>query len=188
MICLPLDYLNGWMFGINASRVREELSGRLLRYQRDCYRILADAFFNRSLQPADSPAVASLAQIREMALAIAEMAAQQMEYERRVATTESRLDRAAVVVGDLGRRVTTLEKRLHPGNAITEEQAAEVQAAVQALALLLTEQEKGKNHYQGVFAELHRRFGVTSYKLIPQTKYPAVLEFLEAWREKAIQR
>ena len=25
MICLPLEYLNGWLFGINASRVREEL-------------------------------------------------------------------------------------------------------------------------------------------------------------------
>jgi hypothetical protein len=29
---------------------------------------------------------------------------------------------------------------------------------------MLTRQEKGKNHYQGIFAELHRRFGVPSYK------------------------
>lgn len=25
MLCLPLDYLNGWMFGVNASRVKPEV-------------------------------------------------------------------------------------------------------------------------------------------------------------------
>ena len=34
MLCLPIDYLNGWLFGINANRVKENVRDRLLRYQR----------------------------------------------------------------------------------------------------------------------------------------------------------
>lgn len=43
-ICLPLDYLNGWLFGINAERVRPEIRERVIRYQENCYRVLAEAF------------------------------------------------------------------------------------------------------------------------------------------------
>jgi hypothetical protein len=49
---------------------------------------------------------------------------------------------------------------------------------------VLTHKE-GKNQYQSVFAELYRRFGVSSYKLIRQEQYKAVLAFLEDWRGAA---
>ena len=39
--CLPLDYLNGWLFGIDTNRCREEIRPRLIEYQRECYRALA---------------------------------------------------------------------------------------------------------------------------------------------------
>lgn len=184
MLCLPLRYLNGWLFGVNASRVRKELSDRVIRYQKECYEVLANAFIERPL-PAESPTITSLQQIREMGLAIVQMAEQQIEFERRVGATENRLDRAAVVVGELGRRVTSLERRLSPGSIISDEQAAEVQTAVHALGMMLTEQDKSKNQFQGIFHELHRRFGVSSYKLIPQDRYAAVLAFLQEWSERA---
>jgi len=44
MMCLPLDFLNGWLFGVNANRVRDDIRPMLLRYQRECYRVLAAAF------------------------------------------------------------------------------------------------------------------------------------------------
>src|SRR5688572_646717 len=95
-LCLPLDYLNGWLFGINATRVKEELRTRLIQYQRECYQVLASTFSQRPL-PAESPNITALTQIREMGLAIVQMAEQQIEFERRIGTTENRLDRAAVV-------------------------------------------------------------------------------------------
>jgi hypothetical protein len=186
MVCLPLKYLPGWLFGVNAARVREELRDKILRYQDECYDALAVAFMPSSVTVADSPAMTSLAQIREMGLAIVRMAEQQMEYERRITTTESRLDRAAAIVGQIQNRLTAVERKLAPGNPITDEQASEVQAAVHGLAMLLTEQDMGKNHFQGIFNELHRRFGVTSYKLIPQGKYADVLAFLREWRDRAV--
>jgi hypothetical protein len=44
-----------------------------------------------------------------------------------------------------------------------------------------------RSPYQGIFAELYRRFGVSSYKLIPQAKYQAVLTFLDDWRQRAVR-
>lgn len=43
MICLPLDYMCGWLFGSNADRVKPEVRGRLIRYQRECYAVLSEA-------------------------------------------------------------------------------------------------------------------------------------------------
>lgn len=183
MVCLPLEYLNGWLFGINASRVREELRERLIRYQRDCYRVLSQAF----QAPAVSSSSSSLAQIRDMALAIANMAEQQMLLESRVTVTEQRIERAAQVVGDMSRRLSSLESRLSPGSQITEEQAAEISQRVKALAGLLQERAPGKNYYQSIFGELYRRYGVSSYKLIRESQYPQVLAFLDSWRAGALE-
>jgi hypothetical protein len=39
--CLPLDLLNGWLFGIDASRVKPEIRDRVIQYQRECFHVLA---------------------------------------------------------------------------------------------------------------------------------------------------
>jgi hypothetical protein len=181
LLCLPLEYLNGWLFGINASRVKEELRERLIRYQKECYRVLAQAFQGTAVSSPSS----ALAQIRDMALAIANMAEQQMLLEQRVTTTEGRLDKAAVVVGDLSKRLGRLESRLSPGAYITDEQAAEISQRVKALAGLLQEQQPGKNYYQSIFGELYRRFHVSGYRLIRQSQYAEVLAFLDEWGQGA---
>ena len=180
MVCLPLDYLNGWLFGISANRVKDELRERLIRYQRDCYRVLSQVFQGAAVSSSSS---SSLANIRDMALAIANMAEQQMLLESRVTVTEQRIERAAQVVGDMGRRLSSLESRLSPGSEITDEQAAEISQKVKALAGLLQEQAPGKNYYQSIFGELYRRYNVSSYKLIRRSQYAEVIAFLDNWRE-----
>ncbi|NJO82978.1 MAG: hypothetical protein HC828_09275 [Blastochloris sp.] len=39
--------------------------------------------------------------------------------------------------------------------------------------------------YQGIFGELYRRFGVSSYKVIRVEQYASVLAFLDEWRRAA---
>lgn len=39
-VCLPLEYLNGWLFGISTGRVKPEIRQRLEDYQRECYQVL----------------------------------------------------------------------------------------------------------------------------------------------------
>ena len=50
------------------------------------------------------------------------------------------------------------------------------------MAELLTGKDASKGHYQTIFVEFYRRFGVSRSKLIPQSRYQAVLAFLHDWR------
>lgn len=186
MVCLPLDLLPGWLFGISASRVRAELASKLNRYREECFRVLWRAFQDNTLaalSPTEraSSAPTGLVQIREMGLAIAQMAEQQLALEQRVTTHTERLDKAAQVIRAFDRRLGSLEERLQPAAYLTDAQAADVAAAVKALAELLTTRNAGKNQYQGVFAELYRRFRVSSYKQLRQDQYDDVLAFLADW-------
>jgi len=51
VICLPIEFLPGWLFGINATRVKPELKEGIIRYQRECFSILWQAFQSRALAP-----------------------------------------------------------------------------------------------------------------------------------------
>jgi hypothetical protein len=190
-MCLPLEFLNGWLFGVNPSRVKPDLKDKIIRYQRECYKVLWQIFQEEasvvvdSVEVASSASVVALEQIRDMGLAIARMAEQQLEMEQRLT---SRLDRAAKVVGDIQRRLGVVERKLYPPALITDDQAEEVSASVKALAELITSKDSSKNHYQGIFAELYRRFGVSSYKNIRLDQYGSVLQFLEDWRKTAREK
>lgn len=103
LLCLPLEYLSGWLFGIEARRVKPELKEKILRYRKECYRVLAQAFQADALEaaermrpPSDPDGPMTLSQIREMGLAIARMAEQQMALDNRVQTIDARLDRASI--------------------------------------------------------------------------------------------
>ena len=41
---LPLDKLNGWLFGVSVNRVKPELRDKLIQYQRECFDVLARHF------------------------------------------------------------------------------------------------------------------------------------------------
>ena len=184
MLCLPIDYLNGWLFGINANRVKENVRERLLRYQRECYQVLAQAFTGAASSSV-SPTMMALAQVREMGLAIARMAEEQMEFERRLTTTETRLEQAATVYGDLTERVATLEQRIAPGAPITEEQASQISQAVKTVAMEMSKRSR-RNEYGGVYGELYRKFGITSYKLLPANRFEEAMDFLRDWHQSLV--
>ena len=48
-LCLPLGMLNGWLFGVDANRVKPELRGAVIDYQRDCYEVLDSHFRGKAL-------------------------------------------------------------------------------------------------------------------------------------------
>ncbi len=48
-ICLPLELLPGWLFGIDANRVKPELKEKIRRYRRECYKVLWKAFQDDAL-------------------------------------------------------------------------------------------------------------------------------------------
>lgn len=178
VLCLPLDYLNGWLFGINADRVKADVREQVLRYQRECYRVLADAFLRRPASAETS--LSPLEQVREMGLAIARMAEEQIVFEQRLGTTEQRLDKAAVIVGDNRKRITSIEKRLFSAEPVSEEQASQISEAVKLIAQTISK-TSGKNEFARVYMELYREFGITSYKLLPVDDFSKAMAFLTDW-------
>jgi len=58
IVTLPLKLLNGWLFGIEAGRVKPELRETILTYQRECYDALA-AYWQqgRAINPRSEPKV-----------------------------------------------------------------------------------------------------------------------------------
>lgn len=46
MVCLPLEYLNGWLFKVQASRYRGERRKAIELYQRECYHALHSYWHN----------------------------------------------------------------------------------------------------------------------------------------------
>ena len=56
-ICLPLDMLNGWLFGVDVNRVREEIRPKLMQYQKECFGVLFRHFMPQSATSAPAPAL-----------------------------------------------------------------------------------------------------------------------------------
>lgn len=208
MLCLPLDLIPGWLFGIQPSRVKETIRPKLRRYRRECFRVLWDAF-KPEILPAVDPALAPPSREMspaEQALALAEavaaMARQQVTLERwlsahdtRLEATEDqmdiiegRLDTAAQVVGDHARRLKRIELTLAGGSTVTDAQAAAISEAVKALAYQLGKKEPDRgNPYQRVYSELYRKFRVPSYRALPLESFSAVMGWLTEWWEQVAE-
>jgi cob(I)alamin adenosyltransferase len=52
MLMMPIKFLNGWLFGIDASRVKAEAKEAVIKYQRECFEVLANHFMPK--QPASA--------------------------------------------------------------------------------------------------------------------------------------
>ena len=46
--CLKLDYLNGWLMGVDAKRVKPEARADVIDYQRECHRVLFEHFYRKT--------------------------------------------------------------------------------------------------------------------------------------------
>lgn len=182
MICLPLDLLPGWLFGISATRVRPDIAPKLTRYREECFRVLwrayqADAL--AALGTRDTAPTTGLTHLRDLGLAMVHMAEQQLALEQRVTTQDVRLDRAATLFRHFDQRLLTVEEQVHPTAFITEAQAAELSQRVKAVVTELTRHHPGPVHYQTVFGELYRRFRITSYKRLSQSQFEEAMQFLD---------
>lgn len=179
MSCLPLDFISGFLFGINASRVKPEIKDKLIRYQRECYQILAQAFQEGRLTPNPSfsellKADSEAAQAYKIAIAVAKLAQHQLLLESRLdahdsqfAAYETRLEQLEAQLGD-------------PNRHITPEQATRISQVVKAIAMELSK-KSGRNEYGGVYGELYRRYEIPSYRELPAHKYEDAISWLNDW-------
>ena len=48
MLCLPVKQLNGWLYGINANKVKPEVRQKLLNFQEECHMHLHNALSGKA--------------------------------------------------------------------------------------------------------------------------------------------
>jgi hypothetical protein len=182
MICIPLKFLPGWLFGISSSRVKEDLRDKIIRYQRESHDVLWEAFQEgrltadvafEELLNNDTPA----AQAYKLAAAIMKMARQQLVMETQLSTHTMQL-------ADHEQRLEELESTLgDPGHHITPDQAMQISQAVKTIAFEIEKRTK-KNEYGAIYGQLYRQFGITSYKQLPADKFDRAMAWLTEWYQR----
>jgi hypothetical protein len=184
MICLPLDYIAGFLFGINAGRVKPELKERVLRYQRECYKVLAEAFqegrltsepsFSELLNSADPDVV----QAYQIAQAVVNLARNQIMIEARLS---GRIEAQQTQLEDHDQRLELIEATLGDEDRyVTEKQATAINQAVRSIGLVLS-QKSGRNEYGACWGEFYRKFGVSKYRHLPAAKFDDAMKWLAEW-------
>lgn len=181
MLCLPLKYVAGWLFGINANRVKGEVRDLLIRYQEDCYDIIHAAFQqDRVAARTDSSIEALLesddptAEAYRIALAVVNIAREQL-------ILKSRLDDHELRFGNHEQRLQLLEARgQDESRYVDNAQASKISQAVKAIAIELGKRS-GRNEFGGVYGELYRRFEITGYRELPAVQYDEAIGFLRGW-------
>ncbi|MEI6043244.1 MAG: phage antirepressor N-terminal domain-containing protein [Chloroflexota bacterium] len=205
---LRLEVVPYWLSGVTISKVKPELRDKLLAYKRWVVRKVYEAFMSElgnEIQPSTN--MQNLTNLRELGLALAQLAEEQMALEHRqqlitnsqhslsqqqdataseVAELKERINNASTVVGKALARIKRLEDRTAAG-IITEEQASEISLAVKQVAGELARREqKESNPYQRVFQTLYQRYGVSSYKQIPAQKFSEAMGWLNEWYQSLL--
>ena len=178
MTVLRVDLIPLWLSGVRVKSVKETIRPKLTHFQKEAAKVLWQAFQDgrltttpeiEDLLDSNSPA----AQAYKMAMAMAELARNQLQLEARLA---SRLDAHET-------RLERLEAALPgPKNHITEDQAMQISQSVKTVALALGKRTK-RNEFGAVYGELYRKFGITSYKMLPAKKFEAAMNFLTEWHQ-----
>lgn len=95
MASLPLDYLNGWLFGVNTIRVQPEVRERLIQYQAESYQVLIEAFgqpkqkkIDEAFLNSDTPESVAYQAI----LAMADMACKNLDFDQKIVDLERRIE------------------------------------------------------------------------------------------------
>ena len=188
-LCLPLDLLPGWLFGITINKTRPEIAEKLKRYRAECFKVLWRAFQADIVPVAPAPpADLNLAeQALLLAEAVASLARSHLEQQGRMDVLEQRhatmADYLRPFISRTNERLAALEMRLSSGATISEDQAAEVALAVKNVAALLTQQGDA-NGYGRVWGELYRRYRVGAYRNLPAARYEEALTWLAGWYEE----
>lgn len=194
------------MSGVDTARVKEDLRAKLVDFQRWARSRIAEAFLAEAgigplLGPVPTTAPTAtegspLDQIEAFGLALTAFARQQRAFEMRYTTDQevvqgalthldrevtrldTRLDRAADAFANLLREVNI---RLDGSDVITDAQASDIKALIQAIAKDRTPSgDKSGTQYRTLWSEMYRRFRVPSYARIKQSQYHDVIQWLEA--------
>lgn len=182
MLCLPLRFLPGWLFGIQASRIKDpDIREKIIRYRREAYDVLWEAFREGRLTA--YPGLDELLQGESDAVQAYKLLQAMVKLARNQIFIEAQVGVHSTQLADHEQRLEEIETTLGDETRhITPDQASQISQAVKTVAMKLSK-ASGRNEYGGVYGELYRKFGITSYKQLPAAKFEDAISWLNEWRE-----
>ena len=202
LLALPIEYLHGWLFSIQATRIREPLREKVIRYQREAYHVLWEAFRPAPMAPA-AGSEAFLEAMRENARQQMELWNTLLREQRRLRAAEAMLQEHDEQMGDVFRQLEELRQeqsrlgarfsdvaRLLPAptapigpaeKAALKELVDDVVAAAQERGIRLGQ---GRNDYPAVWGALKQRFDVAKYDDLSSAQFDEALAWLKRWLDR----
>lgn len=189
MQALTLDVLPGYLYGIDESRVRDEVRGDIVMFQRECTRVLAEHFARKHGQPslpapADPAAAAIVSQIADLAATMNLL----REHLEALQGLPQQVGHVAEVVEALAERQSATEAQVAQLDTRTDRlspaQAQNVREMVDRMVRETKNAAQPLTH-QTVYGRIAHRFRVNSYTAIRQGQYEQVLAFLRSELERA---
>ena len=174
---LRVDLVPLWLSGLTLSRIKEEMRPKLERLQRESATVLWEAFQEgrltidpsfEELMSQDTPEVRAV----RMAEAVLQLARNHLLIRTELDDHTKRLEAIEAQLGD-------------PGRMITPDQASQISQAVKTVAMTISK-ASGTNQYGAVYGELYRKFGITSYKMLPATRFEEAMSFLTDWHQSIV--
>jgi hypothetical protein len=181
---LRTDLVPLWLSGVRVSGVKEELREKLTRFQEEAATVLWEAFEEGRLTA--DPIFDDLLQNDSEAVQAYKMLQAMMKLARNQILIQARLGAHTTQLTDHEQRLEEIESTLSDtGRNITPDQASQISQAVKAVAIALGKQTK-KNEFGAVYGELYRKFGITSYKLLPVSRFEEAMKFLTEWYQTLV--
>jgi hypothetical protein len=177
---LRVDLVPLWLAGVSIKAVKEEIQPKLRQYQREAAAVLWEAFEQGRL----STDFDELLQRDTEAVEAYKMLAAMLKLARNQVLLEARLDAQHGQLTDLEQRLESFESQLGDSEtAVTPDQASQISQAVKAVAIA-TGKQSGRNEFGAVYGEMYRKFGITSYKLLPKNQFQACMQWLTDWHQE----
>lgn len=154
-VCLPLGLLNGWLMGVDISKVKSEIKDILMKYQLECYDVLYKYFMPKPAKQIDMSMYVSKdvhnklslkyhRMFREYDDMIDTMRAQVESMERKCRRYDFKMARGAISIEDAASllKVSVAKiKKVFQDEYIIEERCAYIESSKSILKLT----ERGKS-------------------------------------------
>ena len=178
---LRVDLVPLWLSGLTIGRIKEEMRPKLYRLQKEAAKVLWEAFQEGRLT-ADAGLDELLLGDTEAVQAYKLLQAM-VKLARNQILIEAQIGRHSTKLADHEQRLEEIESTLgDSGRHVTPDQASQLSQSVKTVAMKLSK-ASGRNEYGGVYGELYRKFGITSYKQLPAAKFEKAMSWLNEWRE-----
>jgi len=204
VLCLPLDLLPGWLFGVTPSRVKPEYRERVRLYRKKCYRALWEAFQRGELFPDEVVVVPSTADIvpapdRHLALVeeqydhllgVTNLVREHLEILTGVITpVADKLDYAVRLLETLVGRQDETETKIalidQRTQRLTPEHTRAVAEFVEQMVHQTAKAPVPLDHYK-IYGRVKHYFRTNSYKEVADERFGEVMAYLRELLRQAL--